>query len=86
MNYVVSSVYDVACCAFGRPVFTAALGQAVRSFSDEINRAVDGNVMYDHPEHFQLFQLGSFDDQSGLFTLLALPTLCSVGSDVKLPR
>lgn len=70
MIYQVVSVYDRAADAFGRPVFALALGQAIRSFQDEINRNERDNTMHAHPEDYDLFHLGEFDDATGKFTNL----------------
>lgn len=86
MKLQVVSVLDVAAQAYGRPAFVPALGAATRSFSDEINRRPgDGqsNVMFDHPEDFQLFHLGVFDDGSGRFEMLDMPVLLLHGSSCK---
>lgn len=69
MVLIVLSVYDRAAQAYGRPLFMPAVGVAVRSFTDEVNREDAQNDMFKHPEHFELFELGSFDDSSGRFTL-----------------
>lgn len=65
MRLCVVSVFDSAAQAFGRPVFVAAPGQALRSFQDEVNKG-EGDLSK-HPEDFTLYQLGWFDDNSGQF-------------------
>lgn len=65
---LVLAVRDIQVGAFGRPIFAATRGQAVRSFSDEVNRPVDGNQLASHPEDFQLWHLGEFDEETGEFT------------------
>jgi len=83
MKLIVVSVLDVAAQAYGRPAFVPALGAAVRSFSDEVNRSSADNVMFNHPEDFQLFHLGEFDDSSGTFSMLSTPSLLLHGSAAK---
>lgn len=68
----VVSVFDKAAAAYSRPFFVPTLGMAIRSFSDEANRADEDNPMYKHPSDYELYHLGSFDDASG--TLISLPT------------
>lgn len=65
MNYFVLSVYDRAAASYGRPLFAAAVGAAMRSFQDEVNRPSEDNPMYKHPEDFDLVEIGTFDDQTG---------------------
>ena len=43
------------------------IGVAVRSFADEVNRKSDDNQMFRHPDDFELWSLGGFDDETGEF-------------------
>jgi len=83
MRLFVVSVLDVAAQAYGRPAFVQALGAATRSFVDEVNRSSADNVMFNHPQDFQLFHLGEFDDSNGRFTCLDQPALLLHGSAAK---
>lgn len=65
MRQVVVCVFDSASQLYGRPFFVAAVGQATRSFTDEVNRA--DSEMHRHPDDFSLVQLGFYDDSSGEF-------------------
>nr|AVQ10178.1 DNA binding protein VP4 [Gokushovirinae environmental samples] len=70
MVQVICAIYDQAVGAYGRPMFLRSDGEAIRMFQDEVNREVrDGmpNMMFDHPEHFSLWNLGKYDDASGQF-------------------
>lgn len=67
MKLFVLSVRDIKADSFGRPFFTTSLGEAVRSFSDEVNRAAEDNLLYKHPDDFELFHLGMFDTDDGTF-------------------
>lgn len=64
----VYSVKDRAADSFGRPFFVATDGLACRSFIDEVNREADDNQLFRHPDDFDLFRLGTFDDSSGVFS------------------
>ena len=79
---VIVSVRDRAADAFGRPAFVPSRGVAIRSFGDELNRAAPDNQMHTHPEDFDLYELGEFDEQSGVFTT-HMPTQIAVGKDLK---
>ena len=63
----VISVFDRAAGVFGRPIFVPAVGVGIRSFMDEINRNSPDNNMYAHPDDFDLFHLGFFDEDEGSF-------------------
>lgn len=82
MKYEVLCVFDAAVGAFMRPIFTQSVGQAVRSFSDEVNRVDDANTMRSHPNDFALWHLGSFEDSNASFDLLSSPARVSRASEV----
>lgn len=67
MNLYVVAVRDRASDVFGSPYFVVSVGAAVRSFGDEINREDAQNPCYKHPEDYDLFLLGSYDDNIGKF-------------------
>lgn len=81
MRYKVLTVRDRAIDAYGQPFFSTSVGGAVRSFADEINRAADGNQLHKHPEDYDLFLLGEFDDESGEFESHR-PQQVAVGKDL----
>ncbi len=83
MKYVVVSIKDRAADAFGRPAFVPSVGVAIRSFSDEINRSDSENQMYAHPDDFDLFELASYDDSTGIVEMLAQPKLLILGKNAK---
>ena len=84
MKLVLCSVKDRAADAYARPMFVPSIGVAIRSFSDEINRAADDNQLYNHADDFDLYELGVFDDNSGSFELYDKPKLLSLGKQVKI--
>lgn len=83
MILIVLSVFDKAASAYGRPVFATAIGAAVRSFSDEVNRRADDNSMFAHSSDFELYELGTFDDSTAKFDALGVPRLLVRGGDVR---
>jgi len=84
MKQVICTVKDRAADAYGRPMFVPSAGVAIRSFSDEINRNNAENQLYNHPDDFDLYELGEFDDNTGLFSLHEQPKLLSLGKQVKI--
>jgi hypothetical protein len=75
MKMFIISIKDTAADAFGRPVYVATEGVAIRQFQDEVNRASDDNQLYRHPDDFHLYHLGDFDDITGKFDILETPRL-----------
>ncbi len=84
MKLVLCSVKDRAADAYGRPMFVPSVGVAIRSFSDEVNRKDSENQLFNHPDDFDLYELGEFDDNTGLFVLHEQPKLLSLGKQVKI--
>lgn len=84
MKQIICTVKDRAADAYGRPMFVPSTGVAIRSFSDEINRNNAENQLYNHPDDFDLYELGEFDDNTGLFSLHEQPKLLSLGKQVKI--
>lgn len=83
MKLNLCSVKDRAADAYARPMFVPSTGVAIRSFSDEINRKADDNQLYNHPDDFDLYEFGIFDDNSGLFEIYEQPILLTLGKQVK---
>lgn len=83
MQLIVVSIFDTATRTYARPVFVAARGAALRSFSDEVNTPREDNPLNRHPGDFELHLLGTWDDQNGAFASLPQPELLVRGVDVK---
>ena len=66
---VIISVYDVKADVYTPPFFVHTKGEAVRSFSDEVNNK--GSAIAAHPENYMLFCLGEFDESSGALKVYA---------------
>lgn len=60
----VCAVYDRAVEAYGQPIFCRHVGEAIRSFTDEINRKE--SQFFAHPSDYSLFQIGHYDDETGM--------------------
>lgn len=68
MRFVIVAIYDRAVGAYSRPAFLRSEGEAIRVFSDEVNKPPsDVSPMGSHPEHFSLWFMGHWFDDSGLF-------------------
>lgn len=78
----VFTVRDRATDQFGTPMFMVNNGQAIRSFSDEINRADKDNQLFNHSEDFDLYRIGTFNTDSGEFDV-GRPEQLVIGKDCK---
>lgn len=67
MKMVLVAVRDRASDCFAQPMFVQSVGIAHRSFADEINREAQDNQLYKHPEDFDLYHMGFYDDNTGKF-------------------
>lgn len=83
MRRYVFAVRDRAADTFGAPFVLVARGQAIRSFGDEVNSTERQSQVAAHPEDFDLYELGDFDDSTGLFET-GVPKMIAVGKDLKL--
>ena len=84
MKLVLCSVKDRAADAYGRPMFVPSVGVAIRSFSDEVNRKDPENQLFNHPDDFDLYELGVFDDSTGKYEIRDNPSVIVRGKDVKI--
>lgn len=82
MKLQIFCVKDRATDQFGTPMFMVATGQAIRSFSDEINRSDKDNQLFSHPDDFDLYYLGTFDSDIGQFDVRVPEQIC-IGKQVK---
>lgn len=76
------AVRDIKADAYGNPAFVASYGGAVRSFGDEINKT-DGNPFALHPEDYELYDLGEYNELTAEFTLHDRPKQLALGSNLK---
>lgn len=80
-KFVICCIKDTAADAFNIPIFLRSTGVAIRTFTDEVNRAADDNALYKHPDDHDLWMLGEYDQDSGEF-FLEKPRLLARGKDV----
>jgi hypothetical protein len=69
MNLFVVSVKDRAADVFNRPFFVPHRNVAIRDFTDEVNRSAVDNQLNKHPDDFDLYILGEFNDNTGEFVI-----------------
>lgn len=81
MIQIIVSIRDSAVNAFMQPFFVPAVGAAVRAFGDEVARKE--TPMNAHPDDYELFELGTFDDSVGRVIMLPEPRSLARGKDFK---
>lgn len=81
MKLQVFAVRDRAMNGYLQPFFLQSEGLAIRSFTDEINRADPKNPMFAHADDYDLYHLGTFDDETGTFATKQPKQIC-IGKQV----
>lgn len=81
MIYQVVVVRDRTADVFGVPTFTTAIGVAIRSFADEVNRADPNNMFHRHPDDFDLYHIGLYNDEDASFSVHP-PRQIAIGKDL----
>jgi len=81
MKLQIVAVLDRAVGAYGRPIFVRALGEALRSFEDEVNRKDSNNLLFSHPKDYAIFHLGCYHEDTGSFESLDFPVRLAEGLD-----
>ena len=66
MKHQVFAVRDTCVASFLLPMYFQNSAGAVRALSDAVNGPISkDNLFGTHPEHFQLWLVGEFDDDDG---------------------
>lgn len=73
------SVYDQGVGAFMAPFMLRSKGEAVRQFMNTVSDPK--TEFFRHPDHFTLFELGDYDEQSGKFKNHPSPVSCGLALD-----
>jgi len=68
MKLKLYSIRDIQTNQYGNPMTLVSNGQAIRTFSTEVNREDKTNMMYTNPEDFELYQVGEFETETGIIT------------------
>ncbi len=79
MIYGVYSIYDQAAGVFCAPTIDISDASAVRGFQQAL--ANSGSIMNFKPDDFDLYQVGTFDVETGYLDSLVPPSRLFVGSD-----
>lgn len=80
MKHLIFAVRDRLAEIYGNPFMQATTSAAIRTFSDSVNSVGDTNMLNKHADDFDLFQLGTWDDNTGLYET-GVPTRVAVGKE-----
>lgn len=84
MIYGVYSIYDAAAEVFTAPTIDISDASAVRAFQQAVANA--GSVMNFKPEDFALYQIGTFDVETGGLDAMVPPSRLVIGSDGQIQK
>lgn len=62
------TVKDRAVDVFGTPFVQQSVQQAIRGFKDEANSDPDKSAIAKHPDDYDLYQIGEYDELDGTIT------------------
>lgn len=79
MKLKVLVVRDIKANVYGQPFYAATTGAAIRNFGDQCLSGDPNNMLTKHPEDFELYKLGEYDDEHASFELHT-PEQIAVGS------
>lgn len=84
MNRLLLVLRDTVAGQYMAPFVSPTLGVAYRQLADAVNReSTPDDPLVAHPEDFELFRLGVYDDETGLMTLEEKPRSVCKLSDLK---
>lgn len=83
MKKVILCVKDTAARVFGTPFVVQAAAQGVRGLRDEVNSSEAKSDLARHPDDFELYEIGSFDEDSGLIEATPEPILVCRAKDLR---
>lgn len=76
------AIRDIKADLWFNPTIVQTLGGAIRAFGDECAKPPgDNNPLAQHPEDYELYHLGEWDETQGTFELLAKPKQLAAGSN-----
>lgn len=76
------SLFDSGVGAFMKPFWSDHKANAMRSFTQVVNdKSNPDNMIANHPDQFVLFELGAFDQPTGVFSSHASPL--SLGNGIE---
>lgn len=81
MKVKVFAIYDSKVQAFNQPFFSQTKGSAIRAVTSAVEDKSSNYCKY--ASDFTLFELGTFDDSTGLFDLLSTPHSIGLLQDFK---
>lgn len=64
MKMFIIVMRDITANVYGQPNFVGNLGGAIRTFADQVNDPKRDTVLSQHPEDFELYKVGTYEDNT----------------------
>ena len=75
------AIRDMKANVWSQPQFVPSIGSYLRQLGDEVNSPRENNVLHNHPEDFESWHLGHYNDETGQIELLPQrKQLCALSS------
>lgn len=68
MNQEIYAIKDTATQVYGQPMFLITEPQAVRMFTNEVNRESNDNPLFTNPDDFEMYRIGFYNTDAGKIT------------------
>lgn len=84
MLHIVLAIRDIKTNTYFIPQFVKSVGGFIRQLADEINQPQQPNTIADtmgkHPEDFEVFRLGTWEDEDATWTPEKMTQVCAVSA------
>lgn len=84
MKKMIFSLFDKVSGGYMAPMFVANAAVVMRDVGDAVRKG-DGNPLAAHPADYALYELGSFDDETGSFFIIPARLVFEVSSLLDTP-
>lgn len=81
---LIFAIKDLATETYVTPLFLRSRGEAMRTFTDAANDPQ--SMVSKHPEDYELYELGAFDEQTGEITSQDVPEKMARAKDLLTPK
>ncbi|AXH76852.1 MAG: nonstructural protein [Microviridae sp.] len=82
MKLVMVTIRDIKIGLYQPPYAVVAIGAAARAFQDACENEERNTDIARHPQDFELYKLGEYDQETGKFDLLPSPEFIMGGKNV----
>lgn len=86
MKFQIFAIKDTCAEVYLRPIFARSEGEALRIFEDAANASPDQSIVAKHPQHYQLYHIGEWNDSVAQIDWIPPVHRANAIDLVKLPR